>query len=144
MENKITIREEIFNLKYRRAELLALPIEGQDAESIMRETSEQITEIDFRIQMLEKNHHLLEEERDLQLRAAARAIKREAFNTAAEWPVFHSFHEGFGVLQEEVDELWAEMKVKTPNLQRIRQEAIHVGAMALRIAGELAPLEIPE
>lgn len=46
----------------------------------------------------------------------------------------HSYHEGYAVLLEEVDELWDEIKAKTPVHGRIANEAIQVAAMALRIA----------
>jgi NTP pyrophosphatase (non-canonical NTP hydrolase) len=88
--------------------------------------------------------YLLEQERELQIRAAARAVKREALSTAEKWPAFRSVHEGFAVLLEEVHELWDEVRAKTVDPLKLRQEAIHVSAMALRIAGELAPREIPE
>lgn len=88
--------------------------------------------------------YLLVEERELQIRAAARAVKREALETAERWPAFRSVHEGYAVLLEEVDELWFEVKAKTPDKAKLREEALHVAAMALRIAAELAPREIPE
>ena len=49
---------------------------------------------------------------------------------------FYNAHEGYAVLLEEVDELWDEVKKKqgTPNrLKNIREEAIQVAAMAIRI-----------
>lgn len=53
---------------------------------------------------------------------------------------FKSFHEGYGVLLEEVDELWDEIKMNTHDRTSIREEAIQVAAMALRIAAELTPV----
>lgn len=49
---------------------------------------------------------------------------------------FASFHEGYGVLTEEVEELWDEIKVKraTRSRGRIHDEAIQVAAMAIEIA----------
>ena len=41
----------------------------------------------------------------------------------------NSSHEGYGVLLEEVDELWD--SVKTDDYEQMNTEAIHVGAMAL-------------
>ena len=46
-------------------------------------------------------------------------------------PAMNSAHEGFAVLQEEVDELWHEVKHGTP--AQARAEAIQVAAMALRL-----------
>ena len=47
------------------------------------------------------------------------------------FPPFHSAHEGYAVIQEEVDELWDCIKGNlAPNLTR--DEAVQVAAMALR------------
>jgi len=45
---------------------------------------------------------------------------------------FHSAHEGFAVLQEEVDELWEVVRKKGCTKQRMREEAVQIAAMALR------------
>ncbi len=47
---------------------------------------------------------------------------------------FHSAHEGYAVILEELDELKAEIWKKTSarNLHKMEAEAIQVGAMALR------------
>lgn len=73
-------------------------------------------------------------------RAIAIALQeahQETLRAAGHWPPFHSVHEGFGVLLEEVDELkWACWR-KEPDPVELRKEAIHVAAMALRFAAEL-------
>lgn len=45
-----------------------------------------------------------------------------------------SAHEGFAILKEEVDELWDEVKKKQPtqDIEKLKKEALQVGAMALR------------
>jgi len=48
-----------------------------------------------------------------------------------------SIHEGFAILQEEVDELWDEIKLKRPDKDKLRKEALQVGAMALRFLVDL-------
>ena len=50
------------------------------------------------------------------------------------FPPFHSEHEGYAVLLEEVDELWDEVKGHVGQERRtaMRREAIQVAAMALR------------
>lgn len=58
----------------------------------------------------------------------------------AQWNALNSAHEGYGVMLEEVDELWDEIKIKQKNrdLDKLRKEALDVAAMALRIAAEVA------
>jgi hypothetical protein len=61
----------------------------------------------------------------------------EFYRATSEFPAFHSAHEGYAVLKEEVDELWDEVKTKRvqfPELHRaaMRKEAIQVAAMAIR------------
>lgn len=55
------------------------------------------------------------------------------------WPAFNSAHEGYAVLAEEFDELWAHVKTnqKRRDLPAMRAEAIQVAAMALRFAVEV-------
>lgn len=77
---------------------------------------------------------------------ATSEARDEALRASDHWPVFHSFHEGYAVILEELDELWDEVKKKRdfPNeeqrlyaIKQMRIEAIHVAAMALRFAAEL-------
>jgi NTP pyrophosphatase (non-canonical NTP hydrolase) len=63
------------------------------------------------------------------------------FNRASSiYPRFNSVHEGYAVLLEEVEELWDEIK-KSPkkrDLNKIREEAVQVAAMALRFLHDCA------
>ena len=45
---------------------------------------------------------------------------------------FASPHEGYAVMLEELDELFEEIRQKRPNKERLREEAIQVGAMAIK------------
>lgn len=65
---------------------------------------------------------------------AAKSVFQSAFN---------SFHEGYAVLLEEVDELWTEVKKnqRDYDIQAMRKEAKQIAAMALRIMVELTPSE---
>lgn len=47
---------------------------------------------------------------------------------------FHSAHEGYGVILEELDELWDEIKAKQGerSIEKMRAEAVQVAAMAMR------------
>ena len=59
------------------------------------------------------------------------------------WPPFNSAHEAYGVLLEEVDELWEHVKTnqKRRDLVEMRKEAIQVAAMAIRFAVEVCDEE---
>ena len=51
------------------------------------------------------------------------------------FPPFHSAHEGWAIIREELDELWAEIRSHqdTPGrAERMTKEAVQVAAMALR------------
>lgn len=50
---------------------------------------------------------------------------------------FNSFHEGYAVILEELDELWDEVKLKTPDSDKVFREAIQVSAMGMRFVHDL-------
>lgn len=70
------------------------------------------------------------------MRSAGFAAIAEALRASQNWPPFNSAHEGYGVLLEEVDELWAHVKTnqKRRDIEAMKKEAIQVAAMALRFA----------
>ena len=63
----------------------------------------------------------------------------ECLDAMCIWPKFNSAHEGFAVLQEEVDELWEHIKLhpNKRNNEEMKKEAIQVAAMALRFVTDL-------
>lgn len=65
---------------------------------------------------------------------ALEAIAAEHAAASQKFPAFNNAHEGYAVILEELYELWDEIKknVKTSDPEKIRKEAIQVGAMALR------------
>lgn len=67
------------------------------------------------------------------------ASLKECKQAMKNWPPFHSAHEGFAVLKEEVDELWECVKLKPSkrDVAAMKQEAIQIAAMALRFATEV-------
>lgn len=48
---------------------------------------------------------------------------------------FNSYHEGFAVIKEELDELWEEVTGDQDN-EKMKKEALQVGAMAMRFLHE--------
>jgi len=68
---------------------------------------------------------------------AAQEVLEEVCRAKEKFPAdFNSAHEGFAVLLEEVDEMWDE--VKRNNTPRSIEEAIQVGAMAVRYIAEFS------
>lgn len=53
------------------------------------------------------------------------------------FPKFNSFHEGYAVILEELDELWDQVKLNPSSVGNMRREACQVVAMALRFMMEL-------
>lgn len=47
-------------------------------------------------------------------------------------PPIRGPHEGYAVILEEMDELWAEIKRQATNPEALRKEAVQVAAMAMR------------
>ena len=48
------------------------------------------------------------------------------------YPLFSSAHEGYGVMAEEFQELFEEIRKKEPDKQRMYEEAIQLGAMCIK------------
>ena len=65
-------------------------------------------------------------------------VKIEHNNAISQYPAFHSMHEGYAVLAEEVDELWDIVRQKDAerDLDHAYQECIQIAAMAMRFATE--------
>ena len=75
------------------------------------------------------------------VRRASDAACEEAILACKEWEPFNSVHEGYAVILEELDELWEECKRGASDQQLLREEAIHVAAMAIRFIAELTQIE---
>ncbi len=58
-------------------------------------------------------------------------VEEELVDAMGKFPPFHTAHEGYAVLLEEVDELWEE--VKKGRKGTAREEAKQVAAMAVRL-----------
>ena len=62
-------------------------------------------------------------------------IAAEVEDAEEMWPPLNSAHEAYGVLLEEMDEIWDHVKTKQSkrDLPAMRKEAIQVAAMAVRL-----------
>lgn len=73
------------------------------------------------------------ENEKIQATKIAMAMVEEVIRARQKYPVFNSVHEGYGVLTEEYHELEAEVFKHTTDSQLLSNEAIQVGAMAIRL-----------
>ena len=74
----------------------------------------------------------------IKLQASFLEIKDEIEIAKDKYPKnFNSYHEAYAVILEEVDELWDEIKKKEVDKDKMRKEAIQVGAMISRLLVEL-------
>lgn len=74
----------------------------------------------------------------------AHDVHVELAKAMTNWPPFNSAHEGYAVLAEEMDELWAHVKTnqRRRDLSAMRKEAVQVAAMAMRFALEVCNEEV--
>ena len=63
---------------------------------------------------------------------AQRKILHEYIRARTYFDKFNTAHEGYAVILEELDELWELIKTKGTTKVQLEEEAIQVGAMALR------------
>lgn len=66
------------------------------------------------------------------------AVDVEYLTAREKFERFHSAHEGYAVLLEEVDELWQEVK-KPTTYNNFRDELVQIAAMAMAMSVELRP-----
>ena len=66
-------------------------------------------------------------------------VKTELLRATKKFSPFHSGHEGYAVIKEELEELWEEIKKKklSRDLPTMRREAVQVAAMALRFLTDI-------
>jgi len=57
---------------------------------------------------------------------------KELAKAESQFPPFNSYHEGYAIIKEELDELWDEIKSKRRTKDRLYGEATQVAAMAIR------------
>lgn len=65
-------------------------------------------------------------------------IRNELEEATSTWGCMASYHEGYAVIKEELDELWEEIKGKQKK-ENLEKEAIQIAAMAIRFLLDLIP-----
>lgn len=69
---------------------------------------------------------------------AFREVNDELDLAIEKFPTFNSFHEGYAVILEELDELWEEVRMYPHSSKELlRKEAMQVAAMAIRFMVDL-------
>lgn len=70
---------------------------------------------------------------------ALEELTAELKQAEAMFPSFHSVHQGYAVILEELDELWDEIRKKPEDRDpaKLRAEAVQVAAMAIRFVNDL-------
>lgn len=77
----------------------------------------------------------------MERKTALKLVKDELSRASKQHGAFNSAHEGYAVLLEEVEELWAEVKANNGDTHRGVSEAVQVAAMALRFLIDITPEE---
>lgn len=67
----------------------------------------------------------------------------ECEKAMSRFQAFNSGHEGWAVIKEELDELWERVRANQGYDDLARQEAVQIGAMALRYIYDLTGNEAP-
>ena len=67
------------------------------------------------------------------------SVRLELDKATIKFPPFHSTHEGYAVILEELDEMWEEVKLSNPfsPTHKLYKEAIQVAAMAIRFIHDM-------
>ena len=76
----------------------------------------------------------------MEFKTAIELITKEFIKATRDHKPFNSFHEGYAVILEEMDELWEairSIKYKNQQSSKIREEAVQVAAMAIRFLCDL-------
>lgn len=76
------------------------------------------------------------------MKAFEKQVKEELLAARKKFPHAHvDYHHSYGVIKEELDEFWDEVRKQTPDEMLILKELIQIGAMAQRAAEDLGLIE---
>lgn len=70
-------------------------------------------------------------------------VRAELINACEKHRSMHSGHEGYAVIQEEVEELWQRVKCNQGSDEYARAEAIQIAAMGARYVLDIARVSEP-
>lgn len=76
----------------------------------------------------------------MELKDAMLKVEYELKDARRTFPSFNSYHEGYAVIKEELDELWEVIKSKDRNAVDIEEEAKQIAAMGIRFMCDLCDL----
>lgn len=68
-------------------------------------------------------------------------VANEFLWASSRYPPHNSAHESCAILQEEYEELWDEVKMKSHNKKKMRKEAVQIAAMAMRFIYDVIEVE---
>jgi hypothetical protein len=100
-------------------------------------STKQLADLNWRLESLPSAPTDLEKRLD----AILGTIRAEVLRAARKHPPMHSAHEGYAILQEEVDELWEHVKADTGYSAEAMTEASQVAAMGIRYMLDLGGRE---
>jgi len=88
---------------------------------------------------------MTENPQDIRKLKALAEISKELDTATKKFPPFRSYHEGYAIIKEELDELWESIKARKPSTQyikhqadqQIKREAIQTAAMLVRFIMDL-------
>ena len=75
--------------------------------------------------------------RVLQFENIIQKIHEEFNNAKVKHKDFETYHHGYAVILEELDELWDEIKKQKPNKENLKKEATQIAAMCIRFITDL-------
>ena len=78
--------------------------------------------------------------KERELDQALEAVRAEVLRAIHQHAAMSTPHHGYAVIQEEVDELWDEVKADEGRSLRARAEAVQIAAMGVRYLIDITPI----
>jgi len=68
----------------------------------------------------------------MQREEALRLVQAEVIWATEHYPPIRSWHEGYAIILEELDEVWDEVRHRCKKTKKVQHELLQVAAMAIR------------